>query len=484
MRPGKRAPRSRSLRPLAAAGALALGLWGSLAFAADPAPAPAAEPAATAAAKPAPTAAPQVRPGESPPRALPDYDGRPAPSPDAGDVLLWVPRVLLFPLYFLTEVVLREPLGFLIAGAERNGLPAALYDFFTFGEQHQAGIVPTGFVSFDFQPSVGLYAFWNDAFFKGHDLRLRAGFGGRQWLAAAFSERFYLDAARSHRLALEAALLQRPDYTYFGLGPDTRQSDLSRYGQNLLEARVLYDQTGWRSNFLHAKVVLRSVDFRTGGYDGDPKLEEQVTRGTFPPPPRYTSGYDVLSTELLAALDTREAPPASGSGLRVGAGAGYSVDLQEHGGFVRYGAGAGAFWDLNQRQRVLALTATARFVDPTGGGVIPFTELVSLGGTEPMRGLYPGRLYDRSSAVVDLSYRWPIWIWLDGSIHNEFGNVFGPHLDGFRVERLRWSGSIGIESKGTPDSQFQLLFGLGSETFESGGKIDSLRIVAGATSGF
>jgi hypothetical protein len=466
MRSGDRATLFRLFRPLAAAGTLVLGLWAGAALAADPA------------------AAPQAPSEESPPRTLPDYDGRPAPGPDAGDVLLWVPRVVLFPLYFVTEVLIREPLGFLIAGAERNGVPAALYEFFTFGEQHQAGIVPTAFVSFDFQPSVGLYAFWNDAFFKGHDLRLRAGFGGRQWISAAVSERFYLDAERAHRLALEAALLQRPDYTYFGIGPDTRQSNLARYGQDLLEARVLYDQTGWRSNFLHAKVVLRSVDFRRGGYDGDPTLVEQVARGTFAPPPRAASGYEVLATELIAALDTREAPPASGSGLRVGAGGGYSLDLQERGGFVRYGAGVGAFWDLNQRQRVLSLTATTRFVDPAGGGVIPFTELVSLGGTEPMRGLYPGRLYDRSSAVLDLSYRWPIWIWLDGSIHSEFGNVFGPRLDGFRAGRLRWSGALGVESKGTPDSQFQLLIGVGTETFESGGKIDSLRIAAGATSGF
>jgi hypothetical protein len=456
---------------------LALASWSGPALASEPGAPPAA-------AAPAPAVQPQARQQESPRRTLPDYDGRPAPDPDAGDVLLWVPRVLLFPLYFVTEVVIREPLGFLIAGAERNGLPAALYEFFTFGQEHQAGIVPTAYASFDFQPSVGLYAFWNDAFFKGHDLRLRGGFGGPEWVSAAVSERFYLDAERAHRLALEAALLQRPDYTYFGIGPDTRQSNLSRYGQALLEARALYDQRGWRNNFLHAKIVLRSVDFRTGGYDGDPTLVERVAGGTFAAPPGYASGYELLATELSAALDTRRAPPASGSGLRAGASGGYSFDLREGGGFVRYGAGVGAFWDVNQRQRVLSLTASARFVDPTGGGVIPFTELVSLGGSEPMRGLYPGRLYDRSSAVLDLSYRWPIWIWLDGSLHSEFGNVFGPHLEGFRVRRLRWSGALGVESKGTPDSQFQLLIGVGTETFESGGKIDSLRIAAGATSGF
>jgi hypothetical protein len=66
----------------------------------------------------------------------------------------------------------------------------------------------------------------------------------------------------------------------------------------------------------------------------------------------------------------------------------------------------------------------------------------------------------------------------------EVGNVFGAHLDGFRLERLRWSGALGVESVGTPDNSFELMVGAGSETFESGGKIDSFRFVFGTTSGF
>src|SRR5690606_7348280 len=116
--------------------------------------------------------------------------------------------------------------------------------------------------------------------------------------------------------------------------------------------------------------------------------------------------------------------------------------------------------------------------------VVPFPELVTLGGQEPMRGLYPGRLYDRSAVVARLGYRWPIWIWLDGAIRMEVGNVFGQRLEGFRWERLRWSGAIGVESVGTPDNSFQFLVGLGSETFESGGTLNSFRVAVGTTSGF
>ncbi|HEV8547890.1 MAG TPA: hypothetical protein VGQ57_02660, partial [Polyangiaceae bacterium] len=123
-------------------------------------------------------------------RALPDYDGRgPAPT-TPGDIALWAPRIVLFPAYVVSEYVLRKPLGFAIAGAERAGVPAALYDFFAFGPDHQAGFFPTAYIDFGFKTSVGLYTFWNDALVRGHDLSLRGSTGGKDWLSAAFSERF------------------------------------------------------------------------------------------------------------------------------------------------------------------------------------------------------------------------------------------------------------------------------------------------------
>ena len=127
---------------------------------------------------------------------------------------------------------------------------------------------------------------------------------------------------------------------------------------------------------------------------------------------------------------------------------------------------------------------SAQLADPLGARPVPFTELVQLGGPGMLPGFRMGRLADRSAAVATLRYAWPIWIWLNGSLQVATGNVFGARFDGFRAERGRLSAALGIESQGSRDSIFQALVGFGSETFESGAKLDSLRVVVGARSGF
>ena len=96
-----------------------------------------------------------------------------------------------------------------------------------------------------------------------------------------------------------------------------------------------------------------------------------------------------------------------------------------------------------------------------------------------MPGFFPGRLIDRSAAVATLRYKWPIGPWVAGSIQGAVGNVFGRHLDDFDTKLLRLSAAVGIESDSSPDSSFELMFGLGTETFEHGAQVDSLRFLVG-----
>ena len=163
-----------------------------------------------------------------PKRPVPDYDGRGGEETTAGDVALWVPRIVLAPVYLVSEFLLRRPLGALVMWAERSNLPKAVYDLFTFGPDHSAGFAPIGFLDFGFNPSVGAYIFWNDAFAKGNDIRVHATTWGAHWLAGVVTDRVRLDDTKS--VAFRFAGVKRPDFRFHGIGPDARSGDLSRYG--------------------------------------------------------------------------------------------------------------------------------------------------------------------------------------------------------------------------------------------------------------
>ena len=91
--------------------------------------------------------------------------------------------------------------------------------------------------------------------------------------------------------------------------------------------------------------------------------------------------------------------------------------------WVRYGGAVGAFWDIGQSARTLGLVVNTEFEEAIRG-VTPFTEQVLLGGTGGFAGFRPGRLVGASAATASLYYQWPIWVWLDGTIHLGVGNVF------------------------------------------------------------
>jgi hypothetical protein len=415
-------------------------------------------------------------------RPVPDYDGRDNPT-SPGRKALWVPRLLLSPLYFVSEYVIRRPLGFAITAAERAQLPKALYDFFAFGPNHTAGVVPIAFVEFGFEPSVGLYAFWDDAGFKGHELRLHGATWGKDWLSGTLTERFHLPG--DVELSLSGTATHRPDFAFYGVGPDTREAALVRYGADRVEASFGTRFNFAGSNLIDTSLGYRGASFGRSHYGNETSLDDAAARGDLPLPPGFHEGYRAVFNGFRVALDSRH-NPSSETGLRLDliGEQGFDTKNAPPSGWVRYGGTAGGFWDLGDSHRVVSLSVSALLADPLGARPVPFTEQVQLGGPGMMPGFRMGRLVDRSAAVATLRYAWPIWIWLNGSLQVATGNVFGARFDGFRAERSRLSAAIGIESSGSRDSIFQALVGFGTETFESGAKLDSLRVVVGARSGF
>ncbi len=427
----------------------------------------------------------------SPKREVPDYSGRGADPATAGDAALWVPRIVLSPVYLVTEYVLRYPLSVAVPAAEEADLPRKLYDFFAFGPDHKAGIVPVGLVEFDFNPSVGLFAFWNDAMADGNNWRVHAEAWPNDWYAGSLAESMRI--GEDGVLSMRVAALHRPDRVFYGLGPDSLQDNQSRYTDSRIETGMDLLWRFWRSSRFEAGVGLRDVNLSHGHFGGDPSVEQEAASGAFLLPYGFDRGYTEEYNRLTLAIDTRPRLPVAGSPWRKGNnGFRLQVDGEEGNDirfspastWIRYGASATGFVDLTGHGRVLSLDVMAEFADPLGSTPIPFTELVSLGGDSPMRGYYSGRLVDRSAAAVSLRYVWPVAIWLDGKLEASVGNVFGTHLEDLKPGEFRFSGDLGFASRGLTDYPVDFVVGFGSETFDHGAQIDSVRVSLSVNHGF
>jgi hypothetical protein len=233
---------------------------------------------------------------------------------------------------------------------------------------------------------------------------------------------------------------------------------------------------------------IRSADFFPGYggifYPNDPSIEKVVDKGGYPLPDGFLTGYTAVYEHLSLTLDSRKPRPEPGSGVRVILEGEPAGDIRGRGGWVRYGGTVGGFWDVTGTNRVLSLSFAAAFADPLATEPVPFTELAALGGDLPMPGFLPGRLFGRSSAALTLAYRWPIWMWLDGTLQAAVGNVFDEHLENFKPGLLRFSGAIGLESSFSLTNAVNVLVGFGTETFDHGGQITSARFLIGSSRGF
>jgi hypothetical protein len=442
--------------------------------------------APSASAQGAPAAATPPPPGgESPKRARPDYDGRGGEPTTAGDVLIWVPRVVFFPLYLVSEFVIRRPLGWLITTAEQKQWPSAIRDFLTFGPDKKTGFVPAFFVDFGFRPSFGLYFFSDDVLAPGHDIRAHVSTFGPDWLQGSLASRSRIDG-KDATVDLKIEGAHRPDQIFHGIGPRTLMSDRARYGIDRVSGGPQFDVTWWRGSRMRFAAGMKYVNFREDACCDNQSVDAALRAGRIAAPPGYLEGgYTSVYERGELTIDSRRPRPEPGGGYRVELEVEHGAQLDRaQSAWVRYGGGVGGYLDLSQHYRVVSLSLHTYFADPIGGGALPFTEHVVLGGSGLMRGFLYGRVHDRSAAVATLRYRWPIWVFLDGSAQVQMGNGFGPLLRDFDPGLFRLSAAIGVETVGSPDHTFEVLFGLGTETFDQGASVNSVRFLFGTNRGF
>lgn len=416
-----------------------------------------------------------------PKREVPDYDGRGNPDAESGSWVLWIPRVVLFPFYAVNEYVLRRPIGVFVTHAERDHWADTVESVFTFGPQNNNVIYPTVLFDFGLLPSVGAYYAGNDLVAQHNTLQIHVATWGEPWLAATVADRYKPDEDDTIQVRFD--FKRSEDNLYFGIGSQARDGTQSRYGLERIETSASYRHALAKESYIHSYAGIHRFSFNDGTCCNDPSVGQQVANGVFPLPPGFGETYVTAYGGVELQLDTRSPRPAPGSGAYLHAYWHPNFDLHEDRSWHQYGGQIGEAVDLTGHQRVLKMQLALGFVDQLAGTTIPFTEYQVLGG-DLMPGFLPGWMTGRSTAAAQLGYRWPVWVGLDAQTRVTLGNAFGEHLTGLRPGDLRVSYDIGLTTASARDQGFEVLFGLGTETFDQGAGITSFRFAFGSRQGF
>lgn len=404
------------------------------------------------------------------PRDRAYYRGRAeAPEPEA--VLIWVPRVVFFPAYVVTNYGVRIPVRAVMNEYERRHVGAWLHRILN--PTPSFSWAPIFVADLGVLTSGGVRAQWTDALVRGNRLLISASTGGPDFVHVAGEESIH---GRGWRVGVRADYLTRPDRAFYGTGPRSEEADRTFF--TLTRGEVLgFVGIGFGPH----------VGFEVGGgYRHDdtsagmsPSIETGFQRFGVPP------GLGALSFALVTAsatVDTRH-PLWGGAGVRLYAGASFVQDtaLSER-RFVYTEAELQGAIEVAHPGRLLVGSVYAADVEPLGDVAVPFTHQAMLGWNRHV-GFRWGRFRDHSAFVVEIDYRYPIWRGLDAVWLASLGNVFGRHFEDFDLRLLTGSFGFGFRTRALRGGGFEALIGLGTQRIEEGFGFDSFRFYVGLNRG-
>ncbi|MEM9067751.1 MAG: hypothetical protein AAGE52_04570 [Myxococcota bacterium] len=414
------------------------------------------------------------------PRAVPDYDGRGETPSSAGRKLLWIPRLLFAPLYFVTEFLLRRPLSYLSRLAEQgSGDPLR---FFVFGDRQQVAIAPTLLIDFGDSPSAGFYLRIDEVFHPNFKMRYRFATWGRDWLRLSSIWRWEPQPHERYRFEVVFDIQRRADGRYSGLGSEIGNDNGARFQFRMFDLLLNFEAEPWRASHVRAYLGFHERRFSDDVFRGR-TIEERVVEGAFALPARYPDGYWAWVQGFEVVINTRKSRPGNTSGLLLQVHGEHAFDIEDLNGarWVHYGGSIGGFLDVSAAGHVIAVHLSARVVEPIRGAV-PFTETIDLGGQGPLRGFRYGRLRGLSSATLVFQYSWPIWGYLDAIAHVGLGNVYDGRFDDFDIDNQRVSFGIGFGAIDEADHRFEFTIAWGTNPLdEDRVRVVSTRVAVGAT---
>ena len=389
-----------------------------------------------------------------------DVSGRTDEGKDAGDGWRWGPRILLFPLRVVGEILIFPIRGALWLTETQAIVPRAKSIFFN--SEGTFGLFPTALVETGFGLNVGarlvIRELYRDTAISG-----RAGFGGRfsRILALNINTKESFDFAE---FQFEAMHEVRPFERFFGIGNSDELevqpiSNLDPFGEDGFETRFRLNAT---RIFLKANLKTKSnwglqysSAFWNRDYDdardGISQEEQLAENFDVDEVTNFESGNTSIYNELELSYDARVTPsrwePLStpSTGWYAAAFAGYMAGLNDDSGnYFRLGFDLQRYFRLHKGPRFLALRLLGEHV--TGDYEdIAFTDLPVLGGRTELRGYAIDRFRDRTAVLGSAEYQWDIADILHGFIFVDTGRVYSS-LDDLGVSDLRLGFGGGIQA--------------------------------------
>jgi outer membrane protein assembly factor BamA len=404
------------------------------------------------------------------------YDGRPR-RPKWQDDLKLVPRLVLLPprLFFagLGSVAQRA-----LDWDERGRVHETIADALS-SDDGQIGVRPAFTYSISFAPTVGLRVFDRKLLGPSTNFEVTAMTGGVDIVyAEAFARPTPSD--RALEVGLDAIYNRRNDQMFSGIGYTTDDprtlARRSRYSVDALDAvgRLTLARTPGLFLDLGSGFGLRR--FGNGRYIGDdrPIFEVYCLRaiwggcepGTVDEVrvPGFRGGTQFFRASATLRADSRDNWYRPSSGALVEIGGDWTHGLGgDDSHYLRAHVAATGVLDLWNRSRTLSIRFEANALQPIGTAIVPFSELIVIGGPDTFRGFRPGRFRNFSSLFAGLEYRWPVWMWMDATLFAEYGGVFGRGFEGFSFDRMKPDVGVGvrIRSSDTFFARAQIAYGWG-----------------------
>jgi hypothetical protein len=387
----------------------------------------------------------------------------------AGETLSWIPRILFFPVYLVTEYLIRQPSVMGTTWVDRNHVIPILNDVFN----------PTPDIHWQprFTLDLGTFAAfgaegsWNNFLVRGHEISGYAETSGVDAFQARVRDSWKVGPMK---LGAYGHYLTRDDMAFYGFGPDSSASNETYFSQTTAEA-FAFAAFDYRTN-VHAELGGGFRD-ETSGSGLVPSINSRFWPQLIP---GLGADLGLAMATLDVTLDSRMVADQAG-GIRLLANGTYARDVRDsERSFVSASVDVQGAIEVSRPDRVLILRGYAVDTCPLGSEPVPFMEQPMLGWFHHF-GFRWGRFRDEAAVMAELRYRYPIAYFVDMQWVASVGNVFSRTFDDFDFKKLTTSIGVGLRTRRTGRTPLEIIFALGTTRFDEAFSIQSARVYFSTT---